>query len=49
MSRTHRAHLSPGEAGKRGGKEKPANPKTVTKTHKQKRPNDRAKLKKEYL
>jgi hypothetical protein len=53
VSRTHRAHLSPAKAAKRGGKvktyqhDKPT--KVVVKSHKQTRPNDRARLRKEYL
>lgn len=48
MSRTHhRKHLSEGDRAKRGGVKR-KDTKDI-KTEKQKRPNQRAKLRKEYL
>lgn len=50
MSRTHRAHLSPAKLAKRGGGlTRDKKPREVKKTHKQERPNERARLRKEYL
>lgn len=50
MARTHRTHMSPTALRKRGGKQErdPEN-KPLLKTHKQKRANERAKIRKEYL
>lgn len=49
MARTHRAHLSPTELAKRGGTSDEKRDHKLLKTHKQRRPNDRAKLRKEFL
>jgi hypothetical protein len=50
VARTHRKHLSPNALAKRGGQlSRDKDPKVVKKSHKQTRPNERARLKKEYL
>jgi hypothetical protein len=50
MSRTHRAHFSPNRLSMWGGNDRERDKtKPTTKTHKQVRPNDRARLRKEYL
>lgn len=52
MARTHRRHLSENKRAKAAGslrKERERDPKPTTKTHKQQRPNERARLRKEYL
>jgi hypothetical protein len=49
VSRTHRSHLAPSKAAKRGGKQPDRYEKPLRKTHKQKRTNERAKIRKDYL
>lgn len=49
VARTHRAHLSPAERTKQGRDGKEREPKALIKTHKQKRPNEKAQLRKEHL
>lgn len=52
MSRTYRTrHVSPTERAKRGGtpEGEKRDPRKRLKSHKQERPNDRARLRKEYL
>lgn len=49
MSDTHRAHVPPSRLKTRGGKLKPQGDERTPKTHKQRRPNQRVKLRREYL
>lgn len=51
MSRTHRKHESMGRASKRGPKNKTSDdlPPEVRKSSKQRRPNERTRLRKDYL
>jgi hypothetical protein len=51
MSKTTRKHEAPGKRARRGPKNKPEPdaPRPMLKSRKQQRPNERAKLRKEYL
>lgn len=51
MSRSARKHESPAKRARRGPKNKPEDdaPRAALKSRKQQRPNERAKLRKEYL
>lgn len=49
MARTHRTHLAPAEHAKRGGSCEEKKQRKLLKSHKQLRPNERAKLRKDYL
>ena len=49
MARTHRAHLSAADLAKRGGKSPEKRDHKLLKTHKQRRSNERTKLRKDYL
>lgn len=49
MARTHRKHLSRADLAKQGGKDKDREARPFNKPHKQRRANERAKIRKEYL
>lgn len=48
MARTHRKHISENQRAKFGGKDKDLIEKRVMKSHKQRRVNDRAAIRKEW-
>lgn len=49
MARTHRAHLSQTDLAKRGGKSEEKRDRSLLKSHKQRRVNERVAVRKEHL
>ena len=49
VARTHRKHASLSELSKRGGKTEEKRDRLLLKSHKQRRANERTKLRKEFL